>query len=87
MPRSHSWLRELELWAAVLQGQLTATELSWGGASCASAEHRRFAHYRQALETVTEADEADLVAAVLRDQDATMEDSAVGSHLDRRPAD
>ncbi|MFE5097400.1 hypothetical protein ACFRCI_45780 [Streptomyces sp. NPDC056638] len=50
------------------------------------AEHRRFAHYLQALETVAEADEADLVAAVLRDQDATMADSAVGRHLDRRAA-
>uniref|UniRef100_A0AAU2VI32 Uncharacterized protein n=1 Tax=Streptomyces sp. NBC_00008 TaxID=2903610 RepID=A0AAU2VI32_9ACTN len=49
-------------------------------------EHRRFAHYVEALETVTEAAEADLVAAVLRDQDATMADSAVGRHLDRRAA-
>jgi len=51
------------------------------------AEHRRFARYLQALEAVAEADEADLVAAVLRDQDATMADSAVGRHLDRRAAD
>jgi hypothetical protein len=50
------------------------------------AEHRRFARYLQALETVAEADETDLVAAVLRDQDATMADSAVGRHLDRRAA-
>ncbi|MFI0443869.1 hypothetical protein [Actinomadura sp. 6N118] len=48
------------------------------------AEHLRFARYVQALEEVTEAEEADLVAAVLRDQDATMADSAVGRHLDRR---
>ncbi|MER5667151.1 hypothetical protein [Streptomyces mirabilis] len=51
------------------------------------AEHRRFACYLQALEAVAEADEADLVAAVLRDQDTTMADSAVGRHLDRRAAD
>ncbi|MER7690965.1 hypothetical protein [Streptomyces sp. NPDC097610] len=51
------------------------------------AEHRRFARYSQALEAVAEADEADLVAAVLRDQDTTMADSAVGRHLDRRAAD
>ncbi|WP_406404783.1 hypothetical protein OH805_37005 [Streptomyces sp. NBC_00879] len=50
------------------------------------AEHRRFAHYLEALEVVAEGDEADLVAAVLRDQDATMADSAVGRHLDRRAA-
>jgi hypothetical protein len=51
------------------------------------AEHWRFACYLQALEAVAEADEADLVAAVLRDQDVTMADSAVGRHLDRRAAD
>ncbi|MFE4956817.1 hypothetical protein ACFRCW_22610 [Streptomyces sp. NPDC056653] len=51
------------------------------------AEHRRFACYLQALEAVAEADEADLVAAVLRDQDATMADSTVSRHLDRRAAD
>ncbi|MFF7890240.1 hypothetical protein ACH40F_58485 [Streptomyces sp. NPDC020794] len=50
------------------------------------AEHWRFACYLQALEAVAEADEADLVAAVLRDQDVTMADSAVGRHLDRRAA-
>ncbi|MGP3690330.1 hypothetical protein ACTVZO_37500 [Streptomyces sp. IBSNAI002] len=48
------------------------------------AEHRRFARYLEALEAVTEADEADLAAAVLQDQDAMMADSAVGHHLDRR---
>ncbi|WP_326601283.1 hypothetical protein OG930_02220 [Streptomyces sp. NBC_01799] len=51
------------------------------------AEHWRFARYLQALEAVAEADEAGLVAAVLRDQDATVADSAVGRHLDRRAAD
>ncbi|GAA3797383.1 hypothetical protein GCM10022403_034110 [Streptomyces coacervatus] len=51
------------------------------------AEHRRFARYLQALEAVAEADEAGLVAAVLRDQDTTMADSAVGRHLDRRADD
>lgn len=51
------------------------------------AEHRRFACYLQALEAVAEADEADLVAAVLRDPDTTMADSAVGRHLDRRAVD
>ncbi|MGW0710538.1 hypothetical protein ACWD4G_32050 [Streptomyces sp. NPDC002643] len=50
------------------------------------AEHRRFADYLQALEVVAEADEADLVAAVLRDQDTAMADGAVGRHLDRRAA-
>ncbi|MFE5372261.1 hypothetical protein [Streptomyces mirabilis] len=51
------------------------------------AGHGRFACYLQALEAVAEADEADLVAAVLRDQDMTMADSAVCRHLDRRAAD
>ncbi|MFC9632204.1 hypothetical protein ACFTY8_23685 [Streptomyces mirabilis] len=51
------------------------------------AEHERFACYLQALEAVAEADEADLVAAVLRDQDMTMADSAACRHLDRRAAD
>lgn len=51
------------------------------------AEHGRFACYPQAIEAVAEADEADLVAAVLRDQDMTMADSAVCRHLDRRAAD
>ncbi|WP_406360161.1 hypothetical protein OH782_28810 [Streptomyces sp. NBC_01544] len=51
------------------------------------AEHRRFVRYLRALEAVAEADEVALVAAVLRDQDATMADSAVGRHLDRRAAD
>ncbi|MFI6607950.1 hypothetical protein [Streptomyces sp. NPDC050507] len=47
------------------------------------AEHRRFARYLQNLETVAEEDESDLVEALLRDEDATMADSAV----DRRSAD
>ncbi|WP_331749832.1 hypothetical protein OG963_43040 (plasmid) [Streptomyces sp. NBC_01707] len=51
------------------------------------AEHRRFVRYLQALEAVAETDEVALVAAVLCDQDATMADSAVGRHLDRRAAD
>lgn len=50
------------------------------------AEHRRFARYLEALETVAEADEAGLVAAVLDDRDALMADSAVSRHLDRRAA-
>jgi len=51
------------------------------------AEHRRFARCPQALAAVAETDEADLVAAVLRDQDAKMADSTVGRHLDHRAAD
>ncbi|MFE6039895.1 hypothetical protein [Streptomyces sp. NPDC056452] len=51
------------------------------------AEHRRFANYLQALEAVAETEEAGLVAAVLSDEDATMADSAVGRHLDRRVTD
>ncbi|MET7787728.1 hypothetical protein ABZS93_14085 [Streptomyces sp900116325] len=51
------------------------------------AEHRRFARYLQALEAVAETDEADLVAAVLRDRDGAMAESAVVRHLDRRAAD
>ncbi|MGW2525180.1 hypothetical protein ACWC09_51255 [Streptomyces sp. NPDC001617] len=50
------------------------------------AEHRRFAGYLRALEAVAEEGEADLVSAVLRDQDQVMADSAVGRHLDRRAA-
>ncbi|WP_327321168.1 site-specific integrase [Streptomyces sp. NBC_01210] len=48
---------------------------------------RGHARYLQALEAVAEADEAGLVTAVLRDQDATMADSTVGHHLDRPAAD
>lgn len=66
---------------------LHAAEEPDEGSAEESAEHRRFACYLQALEAVAEADEADLVAAVLRDQDTTMADSAVGRHLDRRAVD
>jgi hypothetical protein len=38
------------------------------------------------VEAVAEADEATLVTTVLHDRDATMTDSAVGRHLDRRVA-
>src|SRR5690348_6130909 len=50
------------------------------------AEHQRFARHLRDLETVGEADEADLVTLVLRDRDTAMADSAVGRHLDRRAA-
>ncbi|MFD0343622.1 hypothetical protein ACFVH0_33925 [Streptomyces sp. NPDC127117] len=50
------------------------------------AEHRRFARYLTALETVAETDEAKLVAAVLRDEDATMAQSAIVRHIDHRAA-
>ncbi|MFG2867257.1 hypothetical protein [Streptomyces sp. NPDC048338] len=50
-------------------------------------EHRRFARHLEALEAVAPADEADLLAAVLRDPDPAMADSAVGRHLDRRAAE
>lgn len=50
------------------------------------AEHQRFAGYLRVLEAAVEEDEADLVSAVLRDQDQVMADSAVGRHLDRRAA-
>ncbi|MGW2238505.1 hypothetical protein [Streptomyces sp. NPDC001759] len=47
-------------------------------------EHQRFAGYLRMLEVAGEEDEADLVSAVLRDEDQVMADSAVGRHLDRR---
>lgn len=50
-------------------------------------EHRRYAAYLKALESVAEADEVALIAAVLRDEDPMMAESAVGLHLDRRAAD
>ncbi|MET9594452.1 hypothetical protein ABZY45_26525 [Streptomyces sp. NPDC006516] len=50
------------------------------------AEHHRYAHYLQALDAVPEAEEADLVATVLRDQDLAMAQAAVVHHLDRRAA-
>jgi hypothetical protein len=49
-------------------------------------EHQRFAHYLQQLAAVREADEADLVATVLRDPDQAMAQSAVARHLDNRAA-
>ncbi|WP_405705926.1 hypothetical protein OG264_03025 [Streptomyces xanthophaeus] len=39
------------------------------------------------MEAVAEADETGLLAAVLRDEDEVMAESAVGLHLDRRAAD
>ncbi|MFE7751694.1 hypothetical protein [Streptomyces sp. NPDC057428] len=48
------------------------------------AEHRRFARYLQALQSVAAADETDLLAAVLRDEETSMAVSAVSRHLDRR---
>ncbi|MBM7171776.1 hypothetical protein JQK87_25910 [Streptomyces sp. G44] len=50
------------------------------------AEHRRFAAHLAALRSVAAADEAELVAAVLRDEDTTMARSAVVRHIDRRAA-
>ncbi|XRQ07333.1 hypothetical protein ACN3XK_64315 [Actinomadura welshii] len=49
-------------------------------------EHQRFAQYLQDLAGVRETDEADLVAAVLRDPDQVMAQSAVIRHLDNRAA-
>ena len=51
------------------------------------SEHRRFARYLHALEAVAETGEADLVAAVLRDRDTAMAESAVGRHMDRRASE
>jgi hypothetical protein len=51
------------------------------------AEHLRFRAYLSALEQVTDADEADVVRAVLTDPDHTMAQSAVLRHLDRRAAE
>ncbi|MEU9715097.1 hypothetical protein [Streptomyces sp. NPDC047976] len=50
-------------------------------------EHRRYAGYLRALEGVAEADEAGLLATVLRDDDAVMAESAVNHHLERRAAE
>lgn len=50
------------------------------------AEHRRFGRYLTALEAVAEGGEVELVAAVLRDEDAAMAQSAVVRHIDRRAA-
>ncbi|WP_030719796.1 hypothetical protein [Streptomyces sp. NRRL F-2580] len=49
-------------------------------------EHRRYAHYLELLESVPEAEEAGLLAAVLRDDCASMAESAVNRHLERRAA-
>ncbi|MFB8440650.1 hypothetical protein ACFC7A_16560 [Streptomyces niveus] len=50
-------------------------------------EHVRFAAYRDMLQQVADADEADLVSRVLADPDQTMAQSAVLRHLDHRAAD
>ncbi|MFJ3876688.1 hypothetical protein ACIPW5_04430 [Streptomyces sp. NPDC090077] len=57
------------------------------GESEGPPEHRRYARYLRALEGVGEAEEAELVAAVLRDEDAVMAESAVNRHLERRAAE
>ncbi|GAA3824912.1 hypothetical protein [Streptomyces chiangmaiensis] len=51
------------------------------------AEHLRFAACLSELEQVADADEADLVGAVLTDPDQAMAQSAVLRHLDRRATD
>ncbi|MGE7387856.1 hypothetical protein ACQKM2_20505 [Streptomyces sp. NPDC004126] len=50
-------------------------------------EHRRHARYLRALDSVAGVEEADLLAAVLRDDDAVMAESAVNHHLERRAAE
>nr|BEK69276.1 hypothetical protein KPHV_65030 [Kitasatospora purpeofusca] len=50
-------------------------------------EHRRYAQYLLALESVAEAEEAGLLAAVLRDEDRSMAEAAVNQHLERRAAE
>ncbi|MGW7456760.1 hypothetical protein [Streptomyces sp. NPDC054797] len=50
-------------------------------------EHQRYAQYLQALDSVAEADEANLLAAVLRGDDTSMAESAVNHHLERRAAE
>ncbi|MDK9499675.1 hypothetical protein QEZ40_005107 [Streptomyces katrae] len=49
-------------------------------------EHRRYARYLRALDSVAEAEEAGLLATVLRDDDTAMAESAVNRHLERRAA-
>ncbi|MEV7443318.1 hypothetical protein AB0O22_19640 [Streptomyces sp. NPDC091204] len=49
-------------------------------------EHRRYAHYLELLENVPEAEEAGLLAAVLRDDCVAMAESAVNRHLECRAA-
>jgi hypothetical protein len=53
-----------------------------GGVTPEPAEHARFHGYVRALSQVSDADECDVVAAVLRDPDRAMADSAVLGHLD-----
>ncbi|WP_405006997.1 hypothetical protein [Kitasatospora purpeofusca] len=50
-------------------------------------EHRRYAQYLRALDGVAETDEAELLAAVLRDEDQAMAEAAVNQHLERRAAE
>lgn len=50
-------------------------------------EHYRYRHYLRALEQVSEADEAALVASVLRDPDTAMAQAAVNRHIECRAAD
>ncbi|MEJ8645612.1 hypothetical protein WKI68_39160 [Streptomyces sp. MS1.HAVA.3] len=50
-------------------------------------EHGRYALYLEALDVVPEADEAELVAAVLRDECGSMAQSAVNRHMERRAAE
>ncbi|MBT2210719.1 hypothetical protein [Actinomadura sp. NEAU-AAG7] len=52
----------------------------------ASDEHQRFAQYLRDLAIVRAAEEADLVAGVLRDPDQAMAQSAVVRHWDHRAA-
>lgn len=49
-------------------------------------EHLRYRRYLQDLEDVPAADEAALVAAVLRDPDVSMAEAAVNRHLECRAA-
>ncbi|MCX4756972.1 hypothetical protein [Kitasatospora purpeofusca] len=49
-------------------------------------EHRRYAQYLRALESVAEAEEAELLATVLRDEDQSVAEAAVNQHLERRAA-
>ncbi|MEU7146276.1 hypothetical protein ABZ942_43045 [Nocardia sp. NPDC046473] len=49
-------------------------------------EHLRYRQYQQALAAVTDADEPELVATVLRDPDQAMAQSAVSEHLNTRAA-
>ncbi|WP_017602364.1 hypothetical protein [Nocardiopsis lucentensis] len=47
-------------------------------------EHRRYAAYLEVLDTATEANETELVTAVLGDEDAIMAQAAVVAHINRR---